>query len=66
MAELLFAKPNRIGNPAVDGRLSPASAVEADLDLARERAFRDLAVKGGAGQAGAGKYGLDADDFFEV
>jgi hypothetical protein len=40
--------------------------VNADLHLARERAICDLAVKRGAGQAGTGKHGLDADDFFKA
>lgn len=66
LAELLFAKPNRISNPVVDGGLAPASAMNADLDLARERAFCDLAVKGGTGQAGPGEHGLDTDNLFKA
>src|SRR3546814_10886625 len=37
---LLFTISYGIGDPTVDGRLPPASAVDANLDLARERAFR--------------------------
>lgn len=44
----------------------PASTVNADADLRRESAIGDLAIYGGAGKPGAGKYGLQADDAFWV
>src|SRR3546814_10492787 len=44
-----------IGNPAVDVGFMPPCAVGADFELGRERAFGDLAIDGGPGQAGAGR-----------
>ena len=41
---------------------SPASAMDANPDLGRERALGDLAVDGGTGQPGSGKDGLEAND----
>lgn len=40
----------------------PTCAVDADLDLAWERAFGDLAVDRGPGQTSPGKDGFQADD----
>lgn len=40
--------------------------MNADFQLAREGAFGDLAIHGGAGQPGAGQYGFKADNSFEV
>lgn len=40
----------------------PASAVDADPELGRERAVADLAVDGGSGQAGTGKDRFEPDD----
>jgi hypothetical protein len=40
--------------------------MNADFQLARESAFGDLAIHGGAGQPGAGQYGFKADNSFEV
>ena len=40
----------------------PAGAVDADLDLGRERTLGNLAVDGGPGQPGPGKHGSQADD----
>ena len=40
--------------------------MDADLNLARESAFGNLAVEGGAGKPGATKHGLKADDPFGV
>jgi hypothetical protein len=51
-----------IGNPAIDVGLPPASAVYADPDLGRERAFDDLAVDGGPGEASPSENGFQADD----
>lgn len=55
-----------IGNPAIDGRLVPARAVDAYLDLRRERAFGDLTIDGGARKAGAVEHGPEADDAFGI
>ena len=52
----------RIGNPAVDLRFTPASAVNADRYLRRERPFGDLAIDSRARQSGAMKDGFEADD----
>lgn len=35
---------DRISDPLIDVGFTPASAVNADLDLSRERAFGDFAV----------------------
>src|SRR3546814_16302823 len=51
-----------IGNPAVDVGFMPPCAVGADFALGRERAFGDLAIAGGPGQAGAGEDGPGAGD----
>lgn len=40
--------------------------MHADFQLARKGALGDLAVHGGAGQPGAGQYGLKANNSFEV
>lgn len=40
--------------------------MNADFQLAREGAFCDLAVHGGAGQPGAGQYGFKADNSFKL
>ena len=58
----LRAPRDGIGDPAVDVRLMPAAPIDADPDLRRERALGDLAVDGGAGQAGSSQEGLQADD----
>src|SRR3546814_296496 len=63
---LLFTISYGIGDPTVDGRLPPASAVDANLDLARERAFRNLAVEGRTRQTGTCEHGFDTDDPFEI
>src|SRR3546814_4624670 len=63
---LLFTISYGIGDPTVDGRLPPASAVEANLDLARERAFRNFAVEGRTRQTGTCEHGFDTDDPFEI
>lgn len=55
-----------IGDPALDGRFMPASAVDADRHLPGECPVRDLAVEGGAGKAGAGQHGLETDNPFMV
>ena len=55
-----------VGDPAIDGRLVPTRAVDADLDLRRECALGDLAINGGAGKAGAVEHGLEADDAFGI
>ena len=55
-----------IGDPTIDGSLAPARAVDAYLDLRRERAFGDLAINGGAGKSGAVEHGLEADDAFGI
>jgi hypothetical protein len=61
--ELALRTPcDGIGNPAVDVRFMPAAPVDADPDLRWERAFGDLTVDGGAGQAGSSQDGLQADD----
>jgi hypothetical protein len=56
----------RIGDPASDFGLSPPSAIGADRYLARECAFGDLAIDGGAGQSGAIEDGFKADDTVRV
>src|SRR3546814_20538923 len=63
---LLFTISYGIGDPTVDGRLPPASAVDANLALARERAFRNFAVEGRTRQTGTGEHGFDPDDPFEI
>src|SRR3546814_5277355 len=63
---LLFTISYGIGDPTVDGRLPPASAVDANLDLARERAFRNFAVEGRTRQTGTCEHGFDTDDPFEI
>jgi hypothetical protein len=60
---MFFPKADRIGDPAIDGGFVPARAVDADLDLRRERALGHLAIERRAGEAGAGEHGLDPDDF---
>lgn len=40
--------------------------MNANFQLAREGAFSDLAVHGGAGQSGSGQYGFQADNSFDV
>lgn len=40
--------------------------MNADFQLAREGAFGDLAIHGGAGQPSSGQYGFKADNSFEV
>src|SRR3546814_19326147 len=62
---LLFTLSYGIGDPTVDGRLPPASAVDAHLDLARERAFRTFAVEGRTRPTGRCEPGFDTDDPFE-
>lgn len=60
---LAFRAPsNRIGDPAVDVGFMPAGAVDANLDLGRERSLGDLAVDGGAGQSRPDKNGFQTDD----
>lgn len=54
--------PDRILDPAVDVGFFPSGAVDADPDLGRERAFGDLAVDGGPGQAGPAENGFQAND----
>lgn len=44
----------------------PTGAVDADRHLPGKAAFRDLAVEGGSGQAGAGQHGLETNDSFLV
>ena len=51
-----------IGDPAIDGGLMPASAMDADWHLPGECPFRDLAVNGGPGKAGAVENGFEAND----
>src|SRR5690606_36722206 len=53
-----------IGAPTADCGLMPPGAVDADLHLARESAFGDLAVDGRARQAGTGEHRLEADNSF--
>jgi len=52
----------RIGNPAIDFSFAPASAVDADPQLRRERPFGDFPIDGRAGQAGPVEDGFEADD----
>src|SRR3546814_18684011 len=63
---LLFTISYGIGDPTVDGRLPPASAVDANLDLARERAFRNFAVEVRTRQTGTCAHGFVTDDTFEI
>jgi len=63
LIELTFRTPRHgIGDPAVDIGFPPASAVDADPDLGRERTLGDLSVYGGPGQAGPAENGFQADD----
>jgi hypothetical protein len=61
--ELAVGTPcDGIGDPAIDIGLVPAAPVDADPDLRWERALGDLAIDGGARQAGSGQNGLQTDD----
>lgn len=51
-----------VRNPAVDFSFAPASAVDADPQLRRERPFGDFPIDGRAGQAGPVENGFEADD----
>src|SRR5690606_11557290 len=53
-----------IGDPAVDRGFMPTGAVDADLLLSRESAFRDLAIDGRARQPGAVEDSLETDNSF--
>jgi hypothetical protein len=46
----------------IDVGFPPPGPVDADFDLGRERALCDLAIDGGAGEAGADENGAQADD----
>ncbi len=52
----------RVGHPSVDLSFAPASAVNADWYLRRERPFGDLAVDGRSRQSCAVKNGSKPDD----
>lgn len=54
---IVIPTAHRIGNPLVDLRFVPASAMNADLDLARKTAVIDLPVKGRSGEASPVKDG---------
>ena len=57
---------DRIGDPAIDGRFVPASAVDADRYLPGERPLRDLAIESGTGKPGAGQNGLHTNDTIRI
>src|SRR3546814_20706384 len=63
---LLFTISYGIGDPTVDGRLPPASAVDANLDLARERAFRNSAAEGRTRQTGTCENGFESAGPFQI
>ena len=53
---------HRVRDPCVDLGLIPSGAMDADLDLAGERALGDYAIKGRAREPGAGQDGRQAKD----
>ena len=57
---------DRIGDPAIDGRFVPASAVDADRYLPGERPLRDLAIEGGTGKPSASQNGLHTNDTIRI
>lgn len=62
-----FRGPARwIGHPAINGGFMPACTMDADFQLGRECALRDLTIDRGAGQSGALQDSRHADDAFRI